>query len=186
MESVLERLKEKKIEIKKKEDKTIFVKIEVRDQKKTYHTKIMKDLYIFRASKNQKHRFFISFRELFNKEKISSFYLFALRDNDKFLGIFYGHRKPIKNIVTRYEENGIMKASTFSKVYYIEFRFKTGSVFCYITGISYLLRKEKSNTKYCMSLIALLSDLEEKVYEFYSKKLPKGGLITKWIAKKQK
>ncbi|AOW96260.1 DUF226 domain-containing protein [Borrelia miyamotoi] len=186
MNSVLERLKEKKVEIKEKESTTIFVKIEEVNKKKTYHTKIMKDLYIFGASNNQKHRFFISFRELFNQQKIKSFYLFSLKGNDRFLGIYYGYRKPIKNVVTRYEENGIMKASTFSRVYYIEFRFKKGSIFCYIVGISYLLKKEKVNTRYYESLIERILNLEKQVYEFYNKELSNGGIIIKWIKKRQK
>ncbi|MBW6186786.1 DUF226 domain-containing protein, partial [Pseudomonas aeruginosa] len=79
-----------------------------------------------------------------------------------------------------------MKASTFSKVYYIEFRFKNGSIFCYIVGISYSIRKEKVDTKYCKSLIKTLLNLEKQVYEFYNKKLPYEGIITRWIEKNQK
>ncbi|AHH12022.1 Putative cytosolic protein, partial (plasmid) [Borrelia coriaceae ATCC 43381] len=103
-----------------------------------------------------------------------------------FLGISYWYRKPIQNVITKYQENGVMKASTFSKVYYIEFRFKKGSVFCYIGEISYLLRKEKSNKKYYKSLVERILCLERQVYEFYNKKLPDGGIITKWIERKQK
>ncbi|QFP42597.1 DUF226 domain-containing protein (plasmid) [Borrelia miyamotoi] len=185
MESVLERLKKKELEIKDKRDKPIFVKIENKNNRTLYHTKIMMDFYTFGISKNQQHKFFISFRKLFNREKVEFFSLFALRKDDKFLGIYYGCRKPIKNVVRRYEENGIMKASTFSKVYYIEFRFKKGSVFCYIVGISYLLRQDKINAKYCKTLIMILTNLEKQVYEFYGKKLPDGGIITKWMEKKQ-
>ncbi|UPA13776.1 DUF226 domain-containing protein [Borrelia turicatae] len=185
MESVLERLKEKKLEIKDKKDKPIFIKIENKNSRTLYHTKIMMDLFSFGINKNQQYKFFIAFRGLFNREKIEFFSLFALRDDDKFLGIYYGCRKPIKNVVRRYEENGVMKASTFSKVYYIEFRFKKGSVFCYLRGISYLLRKDKTDTKYYKSLIEKLTNLEQLVYEFYGKKLPEGGLINKWIEKKQ-
>ncbi|WP_430644664.1 DUF226 domain-containing protein [Borrelia puertoricensis] len=35
------------------------------------------------------------------------------------------------------------------KAYYIEFRFKKGSIFCYIQGIYYLLKSEKLKTTYC-------------------------------------
>ncbi|UPA12759.1 DUF226 domain-containing protein [Borrelia venezuelensis] len=186
MESVLERLKKKKLEIKEKRDKPIFVKIENKNNKTFYHTKIMKDLYVFGINKNQKNKFFISFRELFNQERIEFFHLFSLRNDDKFLGIFYGYRKPIKNVVTRYEENGVMKTSTFSKAYYIEFRFKKGSVFCYLKEISYLLKKDKSDTKYSKSLIEKLAKLEKQIYEFYGKNSKDGGLINKWIQKRQK
>ncbi|AFI32218.1 DUF226 domain-containing protein [Borrelia crocidurae] len=186
MDSVLERLREKKIEIKEKRDKSIFVKIENKNDRMLYHTKIMKDLYVFESNRNNKSKFFISFRELFNQEKIESFHLFPIKEKDKFLGIFYGYSKPIKNVVRRYEENGIMKASTFSIVYYIEFRFKKGSIFCYLRGFSYLLRKDKVGTKYYNALIEKLSTLEIQVYEFYDKKLSDGGFISKWIKKRQK
>ncbi|QFP42551.1 DUF226 domain-containing protein (plasmid) [Borrelia miyamotoi] len=186
MESVLKLLKTKEIDTKQIEKKNLFVKIESRDNKTLYHTKIMNDLYIFGINKNQKHKFFISFRGLFNQTKIESFHLFHLKDEDKFLGIYYGYRKPVKNVVRRYEEHGVMKASTFSKVCYIEFRFKKGSVFCYIVGISYLIKKEKTNTKYCITLFEIIVRLEKQIYEFYNKKLPEGGLITKWIEKNLK
>ncbi|WEG99766.1 DUF226 domain-containing protein [Borrelia miyamotoi] len=185
MNSVLERLKDKKVEIKEKEHKTIFIKIESKNNRTLYHTKIMTDFYAFGINK-KKNRLFILVRKLFNREQMNEFHLFPLRDDDKFLGIYYSHRKPIKNVLRRYEENGIIKTVTFSKVYYIEFRFKKGSVFCYIVGISYLLRKEKSHKKYYNSLIQTLSNLEKQVYEFYNRKLPDGGIITKWIKKNHK
>ncbi|ACH93797.1 DUF226 domain-containing protein [Borrelia duttonii] len=186
MKSILERLKEKKIKIAAQKDKLIFIKVENNSDLTFYHTKIMMDLYRFGVNKKQNHKFFISFRGLFNQEKIESFHLFAVRDDDKFLGIFYGFRKPIKNVVRRYEENGVMKASTFSKVYYIEFRFKKGSVFCYLEGLAYFFKERKFGTKYCKSLIIKLSILEDRVYKFYDKKLPNGGFISKWIKRNQK
>ncbi|UPA18764.1 DUF226 domain-containing protein [Borrelia puertoricensis] len=146
----------------------------------------MEDLYKFGIYKSIKSMFFISFRGLFNQNKIEYFHLFPIKEGDKFLGIFYRYRKPIKNIVMKYEENGVIKTSTFSKVYYIEFRFKKGSVCCYLKGISRLLKKEKFDTKYYSSLITTLLTLEKEVYEFYGKKLPGGGLITKWIEKSLK
>ncbi|AHH11464.1 DUF226 domain-containing protein (plasmid) [Borrelia coriaceae] len=186
MENVLERLKKKKLEIKEKRNKSIFLHIENNNSRTLYHTKVMTDFYTFAINKNQQHKFFIAFRGLFDREKINEFHLFSLRDNDRFLGIFYGYRKPIKNVIRKYEENGIMKASKFSKIYYIEFRFKKGSVFCYLIGIAYLLRKEKANKKYYNSLVETFLRLEEQVYDFYNKKLPDGGLINKWIRKNQK
>ncbi|AHH06996.1 Putative cytosolic protein (plasmid) [Borrelia crocidurae DOU] len=187
MDSVLERLQERKTEISEKEkQKKIFIKIEKFNNRTLYHTKVMMDFCAFGINKRQTHKFFIAFRKLFNREKIEWFSLFAVKDDDKFLGIFYGYRKPIQNIVTRYEENGVMKAYTFSKVYYIEFRFHKGSVFCYIKGISRLLKKDKVNTKYYYSLIDIFLTLEKEVYEFYDKKLPSGGIITKWIRKNRK
>ncbi|AHH04495.1 Putative cytosolic protein (plasmid) [Borrelia nietonii YOR] len=186
MESVSERLKTKELEIKKIERKRIFAKVEDRNGRKIYHTKIMNDLYVFGVNKNQKHKFFISFRGLFHRGKINEFNLFSLKENDKFLGIFYGYRKPVQNIITRYEENGVIKSYTFSRAYYIEFRFKKGSVCCYIKGMSRLIKKEKLKTQYSQFLLELIINLERQVYEFYNKKLPDGGIITKWIEKNQK
>ncbi|AHH11537.1 DUF226 domain-containing protein (plasmid) [Borrelia coriaceae] len=186
MENILMRLKTKKSEIKEIKKERIFAKIEEDNARKIYHTKIMNDLYVFGINKNQTHKFFVSFRGLFNRAKINEFNLFSIKGNDKFLGIYYGYRKPIQRIITKYEENGIMKSSTFSKVYYIEFRFKKGSVYCYIKGISRLIRKGKTQTQYSQFLLGLIIKLEKEVYEFYNKKLPDGGIITKWIEKNQK
>ncbi|WP_024655199.1 DUF226 domain-containing protein [Borrelia hispanica] len=186
MENILARLREKKLKIKEKKDGSIFVKIEINEDRTSYHTKIMNDLLVFGTHKKKENKFFIAFRELFNQKKVKAFNLFGLKSDDKFMGIYYGYRKPIQNIVKRYEENGVMKVSTFSKIYYIEFRFKRGSVFCYIKGISRLLIKDKISTKYYRSLVKKLLDLERQVYKFYLKELPKRGIITKWIDKKQK
>ncbi|AJY72995.1 plasmid partitioning associated protein-1 like hypothetical protein (plasmid) [Borreliella afzelii K78] len=60
---------------------------------------------------------------MFNQEKLECLNLFSTRDNDKFIGIFYRYRKPIKNIITKYKINNTVKSYTFSKVYYIEFKF---------------------------------------------------------------
>ncbi|QTL84014.1 DUF226 domain-containing protein [Borrelia miyamotoi] len=186
MENVLKYAKEKKIEVISKQKKLLFIKIEEIANRKLYHTKIMMDLCMFGINKKQNSKFFIAFRGLFNQEKAEAFNLFALERDDKFLGIYYGYRKPIKNVVKKYEEDGITKAYTLSKAYYIEFRFKKGSIFCYIKGLARLVKKEKTNTKYCKTLITILSSLEEQVYGFYKKKLPDGGFIAKWIEKNQK
>ncbi|ASJ27786.1 DUF226 domain-containing protein [Borrelia turicatae] len=183
MESILERLKKKKLEINDKGNESIFIKMEKSNNRTIYHTRIIMDFYTFGVNRNQKNKFFIAFRSLFNIQKIHEFNLFPLKGDDKFLGIFYGHKKPLQGIITEYEENGIMKASTLSKVYYIEFRFKKGSVFCYIKGIARLIKKEKSKTQYSQFLLELIINLEKQVYEFYGKNLPSGGIINKWIEK---
>ncbi|WP_210372341.1 DUF226 domain-containing protein, partial [Borreliella garinii] len=102
------------------------------------------------------------------------------------LGICYGYRKPIRNILVKYELDGVKKAYTFSKAYYIEFRFKTGSVFCYIKDIRRLLKKEKIDTQYNKALVERFLNLEKHVYEFYNKKYSSEGLIIKWILKNLK
>ncbi|ABH02490.1 hypothetical protein BAPKO_6009 (plasmid) [Borreliella afzelii PKo] len=52
MKSLLEKLKEKKPKIKS-EKKNIFVKIEKKDDKSIYHTKILLDFHAFGTKKNQ-------------------------------------------------------------------------------------------------------------------------------------
>ncbi|WP_187983576.1 DUF226 domain-containing protein, partial [Borreliella bavariensis] len=63
----------------------------------------------------------------------------------------------------------------------IEFRFKKGSVFCYLHTIAYLLaeRQFACNRK----LYKQILNLEKAVFAFYSKDLIPGGVITKWIQK---
>lgn len=109
-----------------------------------------------------------------------------MKNEDEFLGISYGCRKPIKNVLRKYEENNTFKTATFSKIHYIQFKFKKGSIFCYIVGISYLLRKEKIKKKYYKSLVKIILTLEKEIYEFYDKELSTEGLITKWIEREQK
>ncbi|MBW6186838.1 DUF226 domain-containing protein [Pseudomonas aeruginosa] len=186
MESVLERLKEKKLKIKGKTDKPIFIKIESNDNRTLYHTKIMNDFYAFGIDEKRNDKFFISFRGLFNQDKIEWFSLFRVKEGDKFLGIYYGYRKPLQNLITRYEQNGLPKVYTFSKVYYIEFRFKKGGVFCYLSGLHNLLKKNKVESSYYQTLLNILLELERELYAFYGKQLPEGGIIPKWIQKRQK
>ncbi|QMU99859.1 DUF226 domain-containing protein (plasmid) [Borrelia sp. A-FGy1] len=190
MQSVLplERLREKikKIKTTKEKNKGIFIKKETEVNRTIYHTKIMHDFFAFGVDKRKHDKFFISFKGIFNQKKIETFNLFSIREDDKFLGIYYGYRKPVTNVVKIYEENGITKAYNFSRVYYIEFKFKKGSIFCYLKGISYLVRKEKIGTKYYQTLIKVFLRLEKELYEFYNKKLPEGGNIAKWLNKNLK
>ncbi|WP_210371081.1 DUF226 domain-containing protein, partial [Borreliella garinii] len=62
-----------------------------------YHTKMLMDLYRFEINKYKKNKFLILFRELFNQKKLEGLNLFSTRENDKFLGISYGYRKPIRS-----------------------------------------------------------------------------------------
>ncbi|MBB6043493.1 DUF226 domain-containing protein (plasmid) [Borreliella yangtzensis] len=184
MKTVLEKLKNKKKEIIRESRKPeIFIKKEILNGRTIYHTKVLMDLYRFEINKYKKNKFLILFRELFNQEKLEGLNLFSTKENDKFLGIFYGYRKPIKNIITRYKFNGTVKSYTFSKVYYIEFKFKKGSVFCYLRSLARLIKKEKINKKYFQTFIDMLNRLEKEVYEFYQKELPNGGIINKWMEK---
>ncbi|WP_268828196.1 DUF226 domain-containing protein [Borreliella valaisiana] len=77
------------------------------------------------------------------------------------------------------------KFKTLNKAYYIEFRFKTGSVFMYVYTISYFINGR--NIRSIRKLYKKILKLEKKVFKFYSKDLQPEGIITKWVAKiKQK
>ncbi|WP_336510735.1 DUF226 domain-containing protein [Borreliella garinii] len=92
-------------------------------------------------------------------------------------------QKTYKNIITRYKDNGIIKSYIFYKVYYIKFKFKKGSMFCYLRSLARLIKKERINKKYFQAFINMLNRLEKEVYRFYCKELPDGGIINKWIEK---
>ncbi|AEL19346.1 conserved hypothetical protein (plasmid) [Borreliella bissettiae DN127] len=56
----------------------------------------MMDIYKFRVYE-KKHEFRLSLRTLFNRERIvEETHLYPIKEGDKFIGIFYGYRKPIK------------------------------------------------------------------------------------------
>lgn len=143
MVALLELLKQKKKEIyprnHKKEKNNIFSKVEEVNNRKIYHTKIFNDFYTFGISKNEPTKFFISLRGIFNIEDISMFHLFSLRGDDIFLGIYYGIKKLDKAFLVR----NFNKRETYTlrKCEYIEFRFKKGGVFCYLSGLHNLLKK---------------------------------------------
>ncbi len=111
MTALLERLKQKQKELKlnienkpkfKKEKKAdVFSKIEEVKGRKIYHTKIFNDFYTFGISKNEPTKFFISLRGIFNIEDISMFHLFSLREDDEFIGIYYGIRKLDKAFIVK-------------------------------------------------------------------------------------
>ncbi|OJH14084.1 hypothetical protein ER70_10840 (plasmid) [Borreliella bissettiae] len=162
---------------------SIFLLKEKKD-KNIYHTKVLTAFQ--RVVSNKQKRCIIFFEKLLDKSEIQKLYLYPIKDRDKFLGIYYGYRKPINNVLVKYEINGVEKSYSFSKIYYIEFRFKTGSVCCYLKNMRRLLRKEKIDTPYNKSLVNKMIDLEKHVYEFYNKKYSSEGLILKWILKNLK
>ncbi len=86
----------------------------------------------------------------------------------------------------KYQANGNRKSYGFTRAYYMEFRFKLGNVFCYFKGLYRLLDKERINNHYNKVLFSMFTDLEQKVYEFYGKKYPEQGPLTKWIIKNLK
>ncbi|AHH05550.1 Putative cytosolic protein (plasmid) [Borrelia miyamotoi FR64b] len=117
------------------------------------------------------------------------FHLFSIRDcNDKFLGMFYGFRRLKKPIFFKYEDDDtkVIETIPIYKAYYIEFRFKKGSVFCYIKAIHALTKKEKLEKNYAQNLLERILNLENELYKFYNKKLLKEGMVIKWMKKNQK
>ncbi|WP_234926701.1 DUF226 domain-containing protein [Borreliella valaisiana] len=132
--------------------------------------------------------FTIFFANTLNKEK-KAIYLYPLKEGDVFYGIFYGYKKIKENrffsdyvSVCRFSKK---KFKTLNKAYYIEFRFKTGSVFMYVYTISYFINGR--NIRSIRKLYKKILKLEKKVFKFYSKDLQPEGIITKWVAKiKQK
>ncbi|XPK52640.1 DUF226 domain-containing protein (plasmid) [Borreliella yangtzensis] len=132
--------------------------------------------------------FAIFFTNTLNKEKRAA-YLYPLKEGDVFYGMFYGYRKVKDNkffhdyvSVCRFAKKNF---KTFNKAYYIEFRFKTGSVFLYVHTISYFINGR--DIRSIRKLYKKLLKLEQEVFKFYSKELQPGGIITKWVAKiKQK
>lgn len=99
MNQVLESLKSKKMEIellKKKND--IFIKTEKINNKTLYHTKIFSDFFTFGINQRNENKFFITLRNLFDKNEKNSFHLFGIEEdiNDEFLGMFYGFKRLTK------------------------------------------------------------------------------------------
>lgn len=191
MNQALENLKSKKTEIELLTEKNnIFIKKEKINNKTLYHTRIFRDFFTFGLNQRKENKFFITLRSLFDKNKKNSFHLFGIEEsiNDEFLGMFYGFKRLTRPIFFRYEDiiTKTVKIIPMYKIHYIEFRFKKGSVFCYIKAIHALTKKEKFKKKYAQSLLERIINLEHKVYRFYNKNLSNGGIITKWITKNQK
>ncbi|APJ09274.1 DUF226 domain-containing protein [Borreliella afzelii] len=191
MNQALENLKFKKTEIELLTEKNnIFIKKEKINNKTLYHTRIFRDFFTFGLNQRKENKFFITLRSLFDKNKKNSFHLFGIEKsiNDEFLGMFYGFKRLTRPIFFRYEDiiTKTVKIIPMYKIHYIEFRFKKGSVFCYIKAIHALTKKEKFKKKYAQSLLERIINLEHKVYRFYNKNLSNGGIITKWITKNQK
>ncbi|AYE36786.1 partition protein (plasmid) [Borrelia turcica IST7] len=176
--------KEKETSNKERGKKNVFSKVEEINGRKIYHTKIFNDFYTFGISKNEPTKFFISLRGIFNIEQISMFHLFSTREDDAFLGIYYGIKKLEKAFLVK----NFNKRETYTlrKCEYIEFRFKKGGVFCYLSGLHNLLKADKIESSYYQTLLNIVKELERELYAFYGKVLPEGGIIPKWIKKRQK
>ncbi len=185
MESAPEPTKKEKCKVEC-QNKERFILIEKENGKAMYHTKIMMDVYKFGVYE-KKNEFRVSLRALFNGERIvEETHLYPIKEGDKFIGIFYGFRKPIKKAIVKYQLNGNRKSYGFARAYYMEVRFKAGSVFFYFKGLYRLLDKGRMNNHYNKILFSMFTDLEKQVYEFYGKKYPEQGPLTKWIIKNLK
>ncbi len=95
MESTSEPTKKGKCKVEC-QNKERFILIEKENGKAMYHTKIMMDVDKFGVYE-KKNEFRVSLRALFNGERIvEETHLYPIKEGDKFIGIFYGFRKPIK------------------------------------------------------------------------------------------
>ncbi len=107
----------------KETKKNFFNKIEKLENKIIYHTKIFSIINNFEA-KPQKGKFWLCLRNVFNNKKYESFHLFSTKENDKFLGIFYGFINISKPFIINYTEKGTKKTIRLKKIFYMEFKFK--------------------------------------------------------------
>ncbi|UPA08612.1 DUF226 domain-containing protein [Borrelia hermsii] len=67
----------------------------------------------------------------------------------------------------------------------LPFIVKAAYIIYYLINFYSLLRKAKINTEYYKKLLNITLEIERQVYAFYNKNLL-GGIINKWIEKKQK
>ncbi|WP_325064225.1 DUF226 domain-containing protein [Borreliella bavariensis] len=164
-----------------------FFKKEIVGDKTMYHTRLMNVYKGWRAWKNRK--FCVYFINSLNKER-KWIVLYPIKEGDAFLGMFYGFNK-VKNNPFYSDYTSVCSFSkkifkSFNKAYFIEFRFKKGSVFLYLHTIAYLLgdRYNREHKK----LHRRLMELEKEVFKFYGRDLdPEGeGIITKWIERSKR
>ncbi|QMU99743.1 DUF226 domain-containing protein (plasmid) [Borrelia sp. A-FGy1] len=179
-----EKLMTRKAELEKK-NKKFFKKIEEKELKRMYHTKIYSMINNFKARPN-KGKFWLCFRNVFDPSQYESLHLFHVKEGDRFMGIYYGFTKLPKPFIINYNENGEKKTNRIKKGFYIEFRFKKGSVFCYLRSLYTLLRIKNKGKNFYSSLLSRTLNLEKEVYQFYGKKYNKDKGILKWIEKNQK
>ncbi|AJA90682.1 partition protein (plasmid) [Borreliella chilensis] len=172
------------MKIKEKENK-FFNRVEKQKNKIVYHTKIFSMINNFEA-KPKKGKFWLCFRNVFNSKKYESFHLFSVKENDKFLGIFYGFVKLPKPFIINYSEKGIKKTIRLKKIFYVEFKFKKGSVFCYLRSLYILTKNKNKNKIFYKSLLERTLKIEDEIHKFYGKKYESNKGILNWIIKTQK
>ncbi|WP_024653051.1 DUF226 domain-containing protein [Borrelia persica] len=174
----------RKLELNKKSN-GFFKRIEDKNRKKMYHTKIFSMLNNFEARPN-KGKFWLCFKNVFDPNKYESLHLFHMRQGDKFLGIYYGFARLPKPFIVNYKENETNKTSKITKIYYIEFRFKKGSVFCYLRSLYTLLKSKNKGKNFYNSLLDRTLKLEREVHKFYEKEYFENKGVLKWIKENQK
>nr|WP_330378876.1 DUF226 domain-containing protein [Borrelia nietonii] len=76
--------------------------------------------------------------------------------------------------------------SKLTKISYIEFRFKKGSVFCYLRSLHTLLRVKNREKLFYNCLLDRTLKLEREVHQFYGKEYLKDKGILRWIEENQK
>lgn len=165
--------------------KNFFNKIEQSENKIIYHTKIFSMINNFEA-KPKKGKFWLCLRSVFNSKKYESFHLFSIKENDRFLGIFYGFINLSKPFIINYSEKGTKKTVRLKKIFYTEFRFKKGSVFCYLRSLYIFTKNANKNKIFYKSLLERTLKIEKEIHRFYGKKYEINRGILNWIKKNQK
>ncbi|ACH93951.1 DUF226 domain-containing protein [Borrelia duttonii] len=168
-----------------KANNNFFKRIEDKNYKKMYHTKIFSMINNFEAKPN-KGKFWLCFRNVFDPTKYESLHLFHMRQGDRFIGIYYGFARLPKPFIVHYKENEVKKTSKIIKIYYIEFRFKKGSVFCYLRSLCTLLQSKNKEKNFYNSLLSRTLKLEKEVHRFYGKEYFEDKGVLKWIKENQK
>ncbi len=166
----------------KETKKNFFNKIEKLENKIIYHTKIFSMINNFEA-KPKKGKFWLCLRNIFNNKKYESFHLFSVKENDKFLGIFYGFKNLPRPFVINYSEKGTKKTIRLKKIFYMEFKFKKGSVFCYLRSLYIFTKIKNKNKLFYKSLLERTLKIEEEIHKFYGKKYESNKGIVNWIKK---
>ncbi|WP_210380086.1 DUF226 domain-containing protein, partial [Borreliella garinii] len=82
-------------------------------------------------------------------------------------------------------EKGTKKTVRLKKIFYTEFRFKKGSVFCYLRSLYIFTKNANKNKVFYKSLLERTLKIEKEIHKFYGKKYESNKGILNWIKKNQ-
>ncbi len=100
------------------------------------------------------------------------FHLFSLREDDEFIGIYYGIRKLDKAFIVKNFNK--KKLILLENVNILNLSLKKALFFSYLNGLHILLKKDRVNSPYYNTLLNIILELETELYTFYNKELSKG------------